>query len=341
MSNSPLSADGRMPALDGLRGFAALCVLVGHGFSIFTEQKVHEGVGQMAVALFFMLSAFLLTHIYTAQELSRATAWRYSVNRVARVLPLYWLLVPVHLIVFSADAPTFEVLKTGAVCVAAIKCPWAMWTIPVELQFYALFLCIWSGARRSRPILRLCAIGTGMLLAWWLLRDHEPARMLPMWAHFFLFGSAVAIVQMRAPTTAPTKHPYLDVALLAFFFLAVPGVRNALDLPGLAANADPLAIAATTLLFMAAVRGGALTGLFSARPARLFGNISYGVYLIHLPAMFLVQRHIAGGFGGLVIGVGVTIVIAALSFWLFETPVRRWISATGNRAQRRLPNIFT
>jgi len=66
-----------LPILDGLRGLAAMAVVFGHcaGAGFLPSQIV--GLGQVGVTTFFALSGELRL---------------YSVARVARIVPLYWLV---------------------------------------------------------------------------------------------------------------------------------------------------------------------------------------------------------------------------------------------------------
>jgi len=86
---------------------------------------------------------------------------------------------------------------------------------------------------------------------------------------------------------------------------------------------DPLAIAALVLIF-----GGALLGLgpltvFTAPWARWLGQVSYGVYLIHYPVLVGLKSLPLPGVVLFLLGTGITLLLAALSFNLFEEPLRR------------------
>src|SRR5664279_4066021 len=86
----------RLPALDGLRGLAVLMVLLDHAsdakLRIFPAADMNRA-GKYGVYLFFVLSAFLLTHLLLLRppaELSRARIWlNYAVRRFFRIFPLY------------------------------------------------------------------------------------------------------------------------------------------------------------------------------------------------------------------------------------------------------------
>src|SRR3954447_733875 len=97
---TPLDRAQRFPALDGLRGLAVLLVLLDHASD--AELRLFPGAnmnraGKYGVYLFFVLSAFLLTHLLLltpAEKLARFRTWfTYFVRRFLRIFPLYALVL--------------------------------------------------------------------------------------------------------------------------------------------------------------------------------------------------------------------------------------------------------
>src|SRR4051794_25264744 len=94
----------RLDALDGLRGLAALGVLVLHVW-MFSYGDLHRppkgfldlvfGELRLGVQLFFVLSGFLIFRPFVAAALDGARRAprlsRYAIRRAARILPGYWL----------------------------------------------------------------------------------------------------------------------------------------------------------------------------------------------------------------------------------------------------------
>lgn len=89
-----IHSDRRLPALTGLRIFAAVAVYFSHigppvGSPSWLETFFHSGY--CGVTIFFVLSGFVLSYNYF-DELRRpgaGTIWEYLVARFARVYPLY------------------------------------------------------------------------------------------------------------------------------------------------------------------------------------------------------------------------------------------------------------
>ena len=57
-----------IPVLNGLRGLAVMIVFASHASNIFYQGEiVGWGGGQLGVMLFFMLSGFLMAHLYAGR----------------------------------------------------------------------------------------------------------------------------------------------------------------------------------------------------------------------------------------------------------------------------------
>ena len=81
--------------LNTLRGIAALIVVISHfsNTSGLWGKVLGQGAGQFGVMLFFLLSGFLMSHLYWEREPTSRTQLFYAVSRVARVIPLYLVVV--------------------------------------------------------------------------------------------------------------------------------------------------------------------------------------------------------------------------------------------------------
>ncbi|MDA1372216.1 MAG: acyltransferase [Proteobacteria bacterium] len=152
---------GYIPALDHLRGFAALLVLFFHGGHLIAH-KLQSDVpyalsfwpradnpfsslileGHTAVSLFFVLSAFVFTVGSANRELNFTGFYR---NRLLRTYPLFLFFLGVGIlfnpenfswpgfarsIFFGANSP--DAIDGGAFT-------FVFWTIAVEWHFYLLF----------------------------------------------------------------------------------------------------------------------------------------------------------------------------------------------------------
>src|SRR5688572_6695565 len=103
----PLSASGRLSALDGLRGFAVLIVLFDH------TQHIPAG-GYLGVDVFFVLSGFLISSqlFAEAQRSGTLDLRHFFLKRCRRLLPAFFAMCALYWIIDfcflkSAQAPEF------------------------------------------------------------------------------------------------------------------------------------------------------------------------------------------------------------------------------------------
>jgi peptidoglycan/LPS O-acetylase OafA/YrhL len=236
-----------------------------------------------------------------------------------------------------------------------------MWTLCVEILFYALVpLLAGLAARRSRRlspgsvalavlgIWALTAVMESQLGALHALGD-GPARwtyLQFMYVGLFCPGVLLAVARTRAagerwrrvlawlgsPRVRDLGPLAAAVAILCAYLL-----RHAGDVavgPTLVAEwrREPMAIAATVVVAMALTARGATWARW-ARVLAPLGTISYGIYLYHWVVLRqLVDRHVVPlnvpGWAAVLAKVGLalllTLPLAALSYWLVERPAMRW-----------------
>lgn len=185
----------RLPALDGLRGLAALSVLIGHhnanpawvGFSALSAVQSRVSAS-LAVCVFFTLSAFLLTYLLVTERAchGRVSIGRFFVRRIFRIWPLYFVVLgfgvwsTIHYFNFAHDD----------------RIAW----IVNHLWLYASFTSNWSQAFHQ--------------LFGWMDYGHSPQAVL--WSiaveeQFYLFCPFVVVALLRA---SPRQRLWWIAALL-------------------------------------------------------------------------------------------------------------------------------
>jgi peptidoglycan/LPS O-acetylase OafA/YrhL len=101
----------RFDVLDGLRGVAAVAVMVYH--YTLSNQLYWLGGAWVAVDLFFILSGFVIAHSYGGKILAGMGLRQFFLIRLVRLGPLYWLglllgFVSALLLLLQPDAPPFS-----------------------------------------------------------------------------------------------------------------------------------------------------------------------------------------------------------------------------------------
>lgn len=81
--------------LDGLRGVAALFVIIYHFFEGFATSPINQifNHGYLAVDFFFVLSGFVLGYAYDSRLNSSMTTWQFIKKRIIRLHPMLILSV--------------------------------------------------------------------------------------------------------------------------------------------------------------------------------------------------------------------------------------------------------
>jgi peptidoglycan/LPS O-acetylase OafA/YrhL len=186
----------RLAPIDGLRGLAALLVIVGHHnmdprWTLYWPVTFIQYTlsASLAVVLFFALSGFLLTYL-AIREHDRTGSFsirHFYVRRCFRILPLYCLALGVAVYAASPAGP-FPVSADGFGWIVdnvwrflTLTSNWSLalnlpadqstpalavlWTIAVEFQFYAVFPFAFVALTRCSTRQRIIVLAAIVLLA--------------------------------------------------------------------------------------------------------------------------------------------------------------------------------
>lgn len=294
-----------LPTLDGLRGLAAIVVVVSHCANAgFLPSELGRGFGQMGVGLFYGLSGLLMGRLYLNKPFNNATLTDYAWRRGARVIPLYYVVLVVGAILFLGFGVSPYMLDSPGDIVRAafmIYGTGVLWSIPVEIQFYVVFVAIWYAASRGRLGIALIAL-LGMQFAI-VLAVYKTSGLgaglsntytLAFWLHFFLFGTFIGHLSTKTRFMALSKTQgrgamVVSVLLLLAGVLAPPGVRDALGLFYTYPFAGPISGGYPLMLLLAGLLNLGALRVFAAATWRWLGKVSYSVYLLHMPVIFAVS----------------------------------------------------
>ena len=329
-------------ALDGLRGVAALMVVFSHA-SLLGADLVPlplEGIGKYGVFLFFVISAFLLTLQWLVPEPGQPPARllrRYLVRRVARIYPLYALVLIAG---WALPPPGLGVpLDTPALGrhLALLEGRGIYWSIPVEFAYYLVLpgvAALLGAAGRLPVVLRLVGWAALLLAGLWLF----PASASPLnsirlgdYLPIFLFGSLAAAVFVRWPTTARAGGPWrvVDALVLAALAMTVPAVLRRF-MPDAPADLLHRAFLAWGLFWSVVLLGllrGPLTilrRLCRTRFLGLCGRWCFALYLLHMPALYAARKlPLPPALQGW-LGLALALALAAAAHACVERPAIRW-----------------
>ncbi len=341
-----------IPALTALRGLAVLIVFVSHAANDgLLPRWLGAGFGQMGVQLFFLLSGFLMVHLYAARPATGPEINRFLVARAARILPLYWGVLFLSL-ALAGLAPGFRYqFQSGEFLPALllVEAPFELWSIPVEAQFYGLFIALWLilPAWRRDPIGFWVLTLAVALPAAFLWRGFvSEAKTLIPYAFAFLLGGAIAeAYRSYWRRLLPwLSAPWLHAAALALLVLNIPGLRAALGLElteGFYPRTwlDPLRLTALALFFTLTLVPNGIGRMGGIGWLSRLGTISFGFYLFHRPVLRAAETifwQSPGAFTALV-GFGFTALLAWVSFHFYERPAARVLRARLGARRHRSP----
>ena len=331
---------GRVVGLDGIRGLAALFVVLNHIFErAWVGNRAYHApfwaawmlYGRFAVIVFIALSGFSL-------GLGPArSGWRfksiatYAHRRAWRILPPYWAALGFSLVMtwYVLAQPGWPVPNGKSVVVYGLLVQdafaqghhggfWsagspyrAFWSIAIEAQLYVLLPLLLLLARRvsARAMVGLVAaiVVTIGLLAAGIVTASERTRSRP-WAGYALAATVpvVALMVVKGATWSNLNLFWLDLAW-------APAIG-------------------CLLAAIATSRPRPVVRFLDSRLPRSLGSCSYSLYLTHVPIVIavsygLVLGRVAPGtptfFVLAAILLPVTVCFARLFAAVFELPFQR------------------
>jgi peptidoglycan/LPS O-acetylase OafA/YrhL len=307
----------RLAGLDGLRGLAALYVVINHVFlRAFPGYPVDNApfwaglfiYGRFAVLVFIVLSGFSL-----ALAAARA-GWRldgisaYARRRARRILPPYWAALAFSLAVAWLIVPQpgrgvpdlSSVFANGFLVQNIVSGPpspnAAFWSIAVEVQLYLLLPLLLLAVRRRGAAAMVAGVALVVALIG-IVGPHVAGldtfviQSPPDLAALFALGVASAGIVGAGAARRSWPWPWLALAAAAPVLATIAWRGSVWTLDSLFWVDLALAPAIACLLVgLATGRPAPLVRLLDARPIRGLGNCSYSLYLTHAPIIAIVYE---------------------------------------------------
>ncbi|MFI6321257.1 acyltransferase family protein [Nonomuraea sp. NPDC050556] len=356
-----MATRGRLVGLDGIRGLAALFVVLHHcwllpfpGFPVNGAPAWSSWLlyGHFAVVIFIVLSGFSLGVSPARHDWQLGSARTFAQRRAWRILPPYWAALAFSLIVAwtvipqpGQPVPTGKsVVIFGLLLQDVFGSPspnGALWSIAVEAQLYFALPLMLLVLRRWGAAVMLGSV-TAIVVVVGALAPAVPAvellmRFTPQFAALFAMGAVCAGI-VRASERVERLPWHWFAAAAAVPVLALIVFAGPVWVVGQFFWVD-LAIGPAAGLLLVGVATGKpiwLVRLLDTRPLRRLGSFSYSLYLIHSPIVVMLHKFVGGsGVPTFLVMLAVAVPVCVAAAWLFasvfELPFQRHRSWKGLR----------
>lgn len=336
--------------LNGLRGIAALIVIVSHSANAgFLPSILGVGFGQIGVCLFFILSGFLMGHLYLGQSFSKQIFHQYIIKRAARVLPLFFfclfLAVFAH-VAFHRNIYNIQSINDILANIFLVHGTSVLWSIPVEIHFYLTFIFIWLALTHGLGIGRVLFIISYLQIFTVLILERFSIsnNFLPFWMHIFVFGILISIGYQRFSLIFLNMRGSRLLSWLSWLVafgivLSLPELRRILGIKVFFAAFDPIIVGYSALVFFLTLLDIGPFKFLSDRSMQYLGRISFSLYLLHMPTLMAIKSLTITEnrpFLGFFITLSATILFSTITFYGVEKPAQSCI----RRLFLRNPRIF-
>lgn len=343
----------RLAFADGLRGLAALWVVLFH-LSEGKHVEALKGVlprplsfmlfdaGHLGVAIFFVLSGFVMTVTVQAVSVNFEYASKFILRRLVRLIPPYYASIFMCVILnyikegvngesvghwTIPDLLVHMFFLQGVLAVPHINIVY--WTLCIEVQFYIVFIILFLFAdyfqhrhqwarMRSIVIVSMCGVAT-----LWPLGIFSTS----VWTGGFLKLWYSFLVGVLVSWGGTGRQRVFGLSVCYCLALGIAGILTASDFT--------IITAISGLLLSIALRLNAMQSWLSWKGIQLLGLTSYSMYLLHNPITGLTYRVIGHWFSsplvaeliGVIACIGACTAFSWIAFQVIERPSIAWSKA--------------
>ncbi len=353
------------PILDGLRGVAAIIVVVFHVFeanstSVY-DQKINHGY--LAVDFFFLLSGFVIGYAYD-DRWGKLTVGGFFKRRIERLQPMVvmGMLIGAACFYFGDSSlypmihtvPVWKMLLIMLIGFSLIPIP-VSWDIRGWQEMHPLDGAAWSlffeyvanilyalGLRKlSKPALTVLMVLSGLalihysissqsgdLIGGWSLNEEQ----LKIGFTRLIFPFFAGLLLSRTVKPSNINNAFLLSALLLSIILFMPRLGDPQHVwkNGLF---ESLSIIIIFPLVVYIGASGTLKGNKENKVCKFLGDISYPIYITHYGFIYIytawIKDHSASTFNERFLYGSLTFVVAIIAAYLslkyYDEPVRDWL----------------
>ncbi len=327
---------------------AAMAVVLYHAVSMYALPKyggvdVWRGWGRLGihgVDFFFVLSGFIIYTAHRSDIGKPDKLKRYSLKRLIRIYPVYWIFLTAFLILTAigfgtadvADRPIDLLSAYSLIRLSPEKPPlWVSWTLFHEVIFYAMF----AGLIYSRKLGRILFTAWFLLIIWMHSAQgpDRPTFLTVFCDGFnleFFFGIAVALLVGKLTRAA-------SAALMAFGtgLLVLVGLLDHTTGIGEEARMYTVAYGLSFAVLLAGAVGLEINGFWRSKGImQLVGASTFSLYLGHSMVLSILYRFTAkvlppgsstSWLTPVVVGITAAMVAGSL-YWIVENPTLKFLT---------------
>lgn len=371
ISSSSAFADSKphYELLDGLRGVAALFVIWYHVFEGFATSPLDQRLnhGYLAVDFFFILSGFVIGYAYDDRWKTTMTTKNFFKRRLIRLHPMVvmgavlgaitfyiqgceqWdgtkvsismvmLALLLNLFLIPAVPGTGPEVRGNGEMYPLNGPSWSLFFEYIGNILYALFI-----RRLSTKALTVLVVLAGIALAsfaifnysgyghlgvGWTLADYN---LIGGFLRMF-FAFSIGLLMSRNFKPVHIRGAFWICSLVIIAFLSVPHIGG-MESPWMNGIYDSVCTILIFPMLVYLAASGKTTDKNTSKICKFLGDISYPVYIVHYPFMYLFYAWLwsenltfdqtwpvalALFFGN--------ILLAFLCLKLYDEPIRRWMS---------------
>ncbi|MDB5405528.1 MAG: Acyltransferase 3 [Rhodospirillales bacterium] len=334
--------------LGGYRFLLASCVLVSHTSDYISPSLRNLYLGNVGVLLFFVVSGFVISE--ACDVFYRRRIGRFLTNRALKIFPTYWATTVIAYLLYPhldmttiSDIPPVRLEAWPILVNASLLLGYLprgngliivsqAWAVIIEFQFYfvaaALFLC---APLFRRPGLALGAAGAAALVVYvYVAATGSEHRFFGGFQHapFFVFGATLYfLLERRSPALLALLAAATVLSIHAYFAYNARGALA--GGPWDWALGVPWNVVASTMLFVIGlvlfvVLCGSQPPAAVERLDKRLGDITYAVYLIHMPVVAVTASFAMTGLPAFIFVAVTSLAAAAAIHRLVERPAMSW-----------------
>lgn len=352
----------RLTALDGLRGVAALGVAFFWHYQHFAPREYpfsNAGYwfyryGFSLVDLFFVISGFVFCYVYKERiSAGRVSLREFGILRFSRLYPLHFatlIIVAALQIVRGMAGKGFFIYPSNDVYhfilnVLFVQNGWFVhdfsfnapsWSVSVELIAYTIFFAIvfYSGRKRFNANMVFIL----MILLGLSIKEYQldvPLLNQETYRVFIGFFTGCLTYELNAFMHRKNiARGFTGLTFISFLILVVGTLLFGHKILGDWQTVYAIAVFPMGIILILNIK--VLNLIFSLKPMKYLGDISYSIYLLHFPAQLVVKTlddllelniNYSSRVFFIVFMIS-TIAVSAVIYEVFEKPLQKYIRKT-------------